>query len=93
MQPTETAPNNTEALKYSKYLPIWKSLKETGHCRITAPPIYHKRIIKAVRKRRDKDVFFLYTLAEKNYTHRMTYTINGTVIEFRLKQYLSINGL
>jgi hypothetical protein len=76
--------------QYSKYLPIWKSLKETGTCRLTAPPIFHKRIVKAVQKRRDKDLGFLYILKEQNLKHRITYDIHGTVITFHLHKYPSL---
>ena len=75
----------------SKYLPIWKQLKDTGSCRITAPPIYHKKIIKAVKKRRDKDLAFLYQLQEDHRKHKIKYTINGSVIEFILIKELQLH--
>lgn len=80
-------------LQTSRYLPIWLELKEKGTCRITAPPHFHARIIKAVKKRRDKDTAFLYELAESHRKHRIGYRINGTVISFTLKTELSITGI
>ena len=53
----------------SRYLPIWLQLKEKKSVAITAPPQFHTRIIKAVKKRRDKDVAFLYQLAESGHKH------------------------
>ena len=83
----------SESQQTSRYLPIWKAMKEHGECRITAPPNYHRRIIKMVKNRRDKDTAFLYQLAETNRTHRIKTKINGTVIHFYLHIYLSIGGL
>ncbi len=80
-------------LQTSRYLPIWKELKDKGSCRITAPPQFHARLIKAVKKRRDKDLAFLHQLAEENKKHRIGYRISGTVITFHLRIELSINGL
>jgi len=77
----------------SRYLPIWISLKETGVCRITAPPQFHKRIVKAVKKRRDKDLAFLYQLQEANRKHTIKYKIDGSVIQFKLHIELSLRGL
>jgi hypothetical protein len=77
----------------SRYLPIWLQLKEKGECKITAPPQFHKRIVKALKKRRDKDTLFLYQLAESNRKHTIKYKINGTVIHFRLIVELSLRGL
>jgi hypothetical protein len=80
----------------SKYLPIWKQLKATGSCRVTAPPQYHKKIIKAVRKRRDKDLAFLYLLRDEHKQHSITATVSPetpTIIEFKLKIELTLQGL
>lgn len=77
----------------SRYLPIWLELKAKGNCRITAPQQFHTRIIKAVKKRRDKDTLFLYTLAETHKKHTIKYKIEGSVIHFRLIIELSLYGL
>ena len=79
--------------QYSKYLPIWNQLKETGECKVTAPPQFHKKIIKAVQKRRDRDPAFLYQLAEANRLHKIQARVSGTVITFTLTTYISIHGL
>lgn len=77
----------------SRYLPIWIALKSKGNCAITAPPQFHIRIIKAVKKRRDKDTAFLYQLAESGHKHRIKFQIEGTVIKFRLLIELDISAL
>jgi len=79
--------------QYSRYLPIWKELKAKGKCRITAPPTAHRRIIKAVKKRRDKDTEFLYELAESNKSHRLRIEIAGSIITFTLNTFLTLRGL
>lgn len=80
-------------LQTSRYLPIWLSLRKTGKCSITAPPHHHKRIIKAVKKRRDKDIAYRYALAEKNQSHRLKFVIEGTVIHFTLTTVSTLAGL
>lgn len=77
----------------SKYQPVWDSLKSTGECKLTAPPVFHKTIIKGIKHRRDKDTAFLYTLAEQHKEHTIKYKITGSVIHFRLIIKLSIRGL
>jgi len=75
------------------YLPIWETLKAQNKCTITAPPHFHKRIIKAVKKRRDKDIAFLYTLKEAGRKHKITYVISATTVTFSLTTELSIQGI
>lgn len=77
----------------SRYLPIWLQLKEKKSVAITAPPQFHIRIIKAVKKRRDKDVAFLYQLAESGHKHFIKFKIEGTVIRFTLRIELDISAL
>ena len=77
----------------SKYLPIWLELKQKGICRITAPPQYHRRLVKAVKARRDKDLAFLYLLKDQDKKHTIKYKIEGTVITFTLKIELSLQGI
>jgi len=77
----------------SKYLPIWNALKNDKQCRITAPPIYHKTIIKMVKNRRDKDTAFLFDLSEQNLTHKIKYKVSGSVIHFKLIIEATLRGL
>lgn len=77
----------------SRYLPIWLQLKTKKECKVTAPPHFHMRIIKAVKKRRDKDVAFLYQLAESGHKHFIKFKIEGSVIHFTLRIELSLSAL
>lgn len=77
----------------SKYLPIWNQLKTTGGCRITAEIKYHATIIKMVKNKRDDDIGYRYGLAESGKTHRILVAVTGSVITFRLKEYITVNGI
>jgi hypothetical protein len=70
----------------SKYYPIWKRLKDDKHVQIVAPRVLHRRIIKAVIKRKDEDLGFKLTESlnyQKWYLH---YVVEGNTISFYLSQ-------
>jgi len=77
----------------SKYLPIWNQLKAKKICKITAPIIYHKTIIKMVKNKRDDDLAYRFELAELGLTHEIKTVVDGTVITFILKKRATLNGL
>ena len=80
-------------LPASKYSPIWNKLKRENSCRITAPVIYHKTIIKMVKNKRDDDIAYRFELAERGLTHVIKTKIIGTVITFTLKQKSTLEAL
>lgn len=77
----------------SKYLPIWNRLKQTKLCKITAPINQHRKIIKMVRRTRDRDTEYLYELAEQNKEHMIKAAITDTVITFTLTERITLYGL
>lgn len=77
----------------SQYLPIWNRLKQTGQATIVADPRLHRRLIKAVQARRDRDLAFRHQVAEDGKKHRITWEIRGNTIHFTLTYRLSIYGL
>lgn len=81
------------SLPPSKYLPIWNQLKSKKTCRITAPTVYHKTIIKMLKNKRDDDLGYRYQLAENGKTHRIGINVKGTVITFTLIESVTVNGL
>jgi len=81
------------SLPESKYAPIWKKLKATRNCRITAPIIYHKTIIKMVKNKRDDDIAYRFELAERGLTHVIKTRITGTVITFTLTEKSTLEAL
>lgn len=77
----------------SKYLPIWNKLKADKYCVIIAPIVHHKKIIKMVRRRRDKDLNYLFELSEQHKIHKINVTITGTKVEFHLHEWLTPWGI
>ena len=77
----------------SKYLPIWKRLKADKVCRVTAPIEFHRTIIKMVKNKRDDDIAYRFELAERGLTHEIKTVVVGTVITFRLREIVTLNGL
>jgi hypothetical protein len=68
----------------SRYQPIWDALKAQGQCRIVAPLPLHRRIIKAVIKRKDEDLGYKLELSEKYKKAKLAYKIEGNTITFTL---------
>lgn len=66
------------------YEPIWRSVKDTGTCSIAAPSPLHSRIIKAVKKEKDKDLGFKVIMAEEGRAARLQITVQKAKITFRL---------
>jgi hypothetical protein len=79
--------------KVSKYLPVWNKLKTEKLCRITAPVIYHKTIIKMIKNRRDKDLIYRFQQSELGVHEQIKVEVNETVIIFRLKRILRLGDL
>jgi hypothetical protein len=77
----------------SRYTPIWITLKQKGTATIVAERKFHRRLIKAVQARRDKDILFKYQLEEAGKKHRITWKITGNTIVFTLTLRVSINGI
>jgi len=77
----------------SRYQPIWELLKQKHAATIVAPPHLHKRIIKAVIRRKDIDLTYKFVCAESHKKAKLTYTIEGNSVHFTLKFYPYINSL
>lgn len=68
-----------------KYYPIWEKLKQEGEVSITAPRVFHKRIIRMVSKEKYMDLAWKFMLDSDNKPiPRLDYTIESTIIKFRL---------
>lgn len=74
-------------------MPIWKELKEKGKCRLTAPPVLHERIKKAVKKRKDKDIAFAFTLAEDHKKAKLHFKSTGAILEITLHTSIGLSEL
>jgi len=77
----------------SIYLPTWERLKRINSAEVVARTELHRRIIKAVRKRKDLDVAFKYECEEQNVRAVLLAETYGTVIRFTLQKHLKVNGL
>ena len=80
--------------KLSRYTPIWIALKRDNKVSIVAPPILHKRIIKAVKKRRDKDIERKYLLAESGHNPgKIIAKSEGNILHFFIRFPLSTDDI
>lgn len=79
------------AQQQSKYAPIWEKLKTERKVSVAVPRPLHKRIIKAVIKRKDEDVAHKYLLGERGIKAKLHYDIQDSIIHFTLKYF--INGI
>ena len=70
----------------SQYEPIWITLKADRKCRITAPIALHKRIIKAVMKRKNLDIAYKLEREESGYKDEIAYVCNQSTVTFSLKE-------
>lgn len=77
----------------SRYNPIWAALKKDGVCVITAPPVLHPRIIKAVAKRKYRDLAFHLEMSEAGKSAKLSHKISGSVITFTLNKSIGIGDL
>ena len=72
-----------------KYQEIWDRLKtlpplsaSLNGISITANPVVHSRIIKAVKKEKNKDLLYKLTIEPRNAT--LNIAIKGSIITFKL---------
>lgn len=70
-----------------KYFPIWKELKDKGHCAIAAHPKLHARIIKAVSCEKNRDVGHKLILSARNRKVILGHTVDGSRIRFFVREY------
>lgn len=77
----------------SRYLPIWNKLKTENKVSVALPQPLHRRLIKAVIKRKDEDLAFKFLLSEECAGRRakLQYSIQENVVHFRLIYFT--NGL
>jgi hypothetical protein len=78
---------------HSRYKPIWDKLKLTGECVITTPLPLHKRIIKAVSKRKLEDLSFHLEISEARKKATLKYEVDGTMIKFILVKSIGLEDL
>jgi len=75
----------------SRYLPIWNKLKADRKVSVALPPPLHRRLIKAVIKRKDEDLGYKLLMGEECKKVYLSYTVEESVIHFKLSIYT--NGI
>lgn len=68
-----------------QYKNVWNALKQKGKVTLASPRPFHKRIIKALKKEKYKDVAFKFQLSETNQRAVFTSNSEGNTIEFFLR--------
>ena len=68
----------------SRYNMIWIKLKRGEEVKISAPREFHRRLRKAITKRRDRDLGFRFQLSEEHKVHRMSFKSEGAIFTVKL---------
>jgi len=68
-----------------KYQPIWETIKRDNKASLAATPCMHRRIIKAVRKEKNKDAGWRLLLLERGIKYKLKEKIEGSLITFYLE--------
>ena len=82
-----------EISQVSQYQQIWNALKKDGTVKLTAPVVLHRRIVKAVIKRKYIDVGFKFLVGERGKKAKLSYSSVGSIIEFKLEYTLGVEDL
>jgi hypothetical protein len=80
-----------------QYEPIWIQIKSEGYCDISTHRAYHRRVIKAVTKEKDKDLGYKLECTERYPPVQaiLKSTRSGSVIKFILilKPLITIDSI
>lgn len=87
--------HTNDPTQVSRYTPLWESLKTDGKLSLLVLPQLKNRIIKAIRKKRDTDLGFRYSLAEKEMRAQILWSYKGNTLNAELvyTKILSLNDL
>ena len=77
----------------SRYAPAWEKLKAERKVILVAPKGSHNRIVKGIKRRRDKDVLFLFRIRNDGMTHKITVTSEANVLTLVLSLIVTVHGL
>lgn len=77
----------------SRYQPIWDQLKEKHKAELVAPVVLHRRIIKAVTKRKNIDLTYKFLCSEQYKKAVLKYEIQDNKIKFTLVFLPYINSI
>lgn len=79
----------------SIYNPLWEQLKNNPDVPliIAAHPAHHRRIYKAIIKRKDEDTVFKWILDEKGLRSKLSRTSEAGALKITLSFSLTVEGL
>lgn len=76
----------------SQYQPIWNTLKEKHTAKLVAPQAFHRRIIKAVTKRKDVDLGYKFQCSQQDKKAFLYHTSEGNTLTFTIKFRYFLNS-
>ena len=77
----------------SRYKPIWDTLKKNGTATVVTNPCLHRRIKKAVIRRKDEDLAYKFMLSESHKRAKLSTRIEGNAIIFTIRFLPYLNSL
>lgn len=77
----------------SRYAEIWEQVKKHGYCTVTTAERYHKRLRKAVIKRKDEDLVYKLECAEVGTRYTLATAVAGAEITFTLTRNYGVQDL
>lgn len=81
------------ARELRSYEGAWLQLKQKKILAITAPVPVHKTIIRMMRKEKNMDAEYKFLLAEANLRAKLTVTVQGSKLVFKLTEELTAFGI
>jgi len=69
------------------YSLVWKTIKKAGSVDIQADPKIHKRIKKAVIKKKNEDLIYAMNLRDQAQYSKLVISSAGWILSFRLKTF------
>lgn len=69
----------------SRYAPLWESLKRDSKLELLVLPQLKNRIIKAIRKKRDTDLGFRFSLAEQKMKAQIIWSYKNNILKATLE--------
>ncbi len=73
-----------------RYTSLWEELKTNKKLVLAVPPRLQKRIIKAVIRTKDTDIWFKLECAEAGYRYKIEYAQESARVTFTLKKQVSL---
>lgn len=73
-------------MEQSRYEPVWQVLKTKGSVELVIIPTLAKRIVKAVKKRKNYDITYRFKCAEDGIITYLSSTLDGNKLTIYLRE-------